>query len=111
MSISTLDNPKAATPDVAGQLLPATDWQPDAGSGAESSFMPSGSSTAKAGRSGAINKLEVAEVTAQLAIMTRSGVDLASAVSSLADQCQRPALAAVLVEVRSRIGPFGKFVF
>ncbi len=103
MSTSTLDNPKAATPDVAGQLLPATDWQPDTDSGAVSSFMPSGSSTAKAGRSGAINKLEVAEVTAQLAIMTRSGVDLASAVSSLADQCQRPALAIVLVEVRESV--------
>jgi len=42
-------------------------------------------------------------VTSQLAIMTQSGVDIASALSSLAAQSQRPALADVLHEVRDTV--------
>jgi type II secretory pathway component PulF len=50
-----------------------------------------------------VRKQEVAEFTSQLAIMARSGVDIASALSSLASQCQRPALAGVLRNVREMV--------
>ena len=50
-----------------------------------------------------IRRQDVAEVTAQLAIMTRSGVDVASALASLASQCQRAALAEVLHEVHEAV--------
>jgi len=42
-------------------------------------------------------------MTAQLAIMTKSGVDIASALASLASQCQRPALAEVLVVIHESV--------
>ena len=50
-----------------------------------------------------VRKQDVAEITSQLAIMTRSGVDVASALSSLANQCERPALAAVLADVHESV--------
>lgn len=50
-----------------------------------------------------IRKQDLAEVTSQLAIMIRSGVDVASALASLAGQCQRPALAEVLHEVHESV--------
>jgi len=50
-----------------------------------------------------IRKQDVAEITSQLAIMTKSGVDIASALSSLSVQCQRPALAEILFEVRDSV--------
>ena len=50
-----------------------------------------------------IPKEALAEVTSQLAIMTRSGVDVATALGSLARQCQRPALAEVLTEVHESV--------
>src|SRR5690606_26258109 len=46
---------------------------------------------------------DVAEFTAQLAIMIRSGVDAATALGSLSSQCQRPALAAVLHSVHESV--------
>lgn len=55
------------------------------------------------GRWGSIRKQDLAEVTSQLAIMTRSGVDVATALGSLASQCQRPALAEVLSEVHQSV--------
>ncbi len=55
------------------------------------------------GRWGTIRKQDLAEVTSQLAIMIRSGVDVATALASLANQCQRPALAEVLSEVHQSV--------
>lgn len=59
--------------------------------------------TVRRRRGRAIRKQDLAEVTSQLAIMTRSGVDVASALASLANQCQRPALAEVLHEVHESV--------
>jgi hypothetical protein len=50
-----------------------------------------------------VPKQEVADLTAQLAIMTKSGLDLASALSSLAAQCERPLLAAVLQDINELV--------
>ncbi len=50
-----------------------------------------------------VGQKHVAEITAQLAIMTRSGVDIASALGSLAAQCRRPALAQVLHDVHDSV--------
>jgi len=57
----------------------------------------------KRGRWGSIRKQDLAEITSQLAIMIRSGVDVATALASLANQCQRPALAEVLSEVHQSV--------
>jgi type II secretory pathway component PulF len=57
----------------------------------------------KRGRGRSIRKQDIAEITSQLAIMTRSGVDVASALASLANQCQRPALAEVLHDVHEAV--------
>jgi type II secretory pathway component PulF len=50
-----------------------------------------------------VPKHEIAEMTAQLAIMTQSGLDLSSALSSLAAQCERPALAVVLNDINDLV--------
>lgn len=50
-----------------------------------------------------IRRQDVAEITAQLAIMTRSGVDIASALESLASQCRREALSKVLSQVHEAV--------
>ncbi len=55
------------------------------------------------GRGSAVRQQDVAEITSQLAIMTRSGVDVSSALGSLASQCKRPALAQVLYEVHEAV--------
>jgi len=55
------------------------------------------------GRGRSIRRQDVAEFTSQLAIMTRSGVDVASALNSLASQCQRADLAKVLCEVHEAV--------
>lgn len=57
----------------------------------------------KRGRGRSIRKQDIAEVTSQFAIMVRSGVDVASALGSLANQCQRPALAEVLHDVHESV--------
>ena len=78
-------------------------WPAESG-GATSSFMPQNTfGAATGGRAGKIRQLDVAEVTAQLSIMTKSGVDLASALASLAGQCQRPALTVVLKDVQDSV--------
>ena len=100
MASATLENPDQAQQPSGSSLLSESDWQLG-GAGVEDSS-PS-SDFAANGRGGQIRKLEVAEVTGQLAIMTKSGVDLASALSSLASQCQRPQLAAVLADVRESV--------
>ncbi len=48
---------------------------------------------------GALSKRDLLSVTTQLAIMTRSGVDLASAFHSLSNQCSNPALRNILAQV------------
>jgi len=50
-----------------------------------------------------INKSELADLTAQLSIMTRSGVDVTTALKSLARQCRREALAEVINEVHDAV--------
>lgn len=54
-------------------------------------------------RRGSVRQQDIAEFTSQLAIMSRSGVDVATALGSLARQCQRPALAQVLHEVHESV--------
>jgi type II secretory pathway component PulF len=54
-------------------------------------------------RRGRVRKQDVADMTAQLAIMTKSGVDLASALTSLTVQCERPHLADVLRDVNELV--------
>jgi type II secretory pathway component PulF len=48
---------------------------------------------------GALSKRDLLSVTTQLAIMTRSGVDLASAFYSLSQQCANPTLRSILAQV------------
>src|SRR5687767_2252709 len=47
---------------------------------------------------------EVANMTSQLAIMMRSGIDVASALESLARQCRKPHLKQILQQVREDVG-------
>ncbi|HMP08498.1 MAG TPA: type II secretion system F family protein, partial [Lacipirellulaceae bacterium] len=54
-------------------------------------------------RRGRVRRQDLADITAQLAIMIKSGVDLASALASLANQCERPQLAEVLCDVRDLV--------
>jgi type II secretory pathway component PulF len=51
------------------------------------------------GERGALSKRDLLSVTTQLAIMTRSGVDLASAFHSLSQQCSNTTLRNVLAQV------------
>lgn len=46
---------------------------------------------------------DIAEFTSQLSIMVRSGIDAATALGSLSAQCQRPALAEVLMSVHQSV--------
>lgn len=50
-----------------------------------------------------ISKRDLLSMTTQLAIMTRSGVDLASAFDSLAGQCRNPSLRRVLEQIHRDI--------
>jgi type II secretory pathway component PulF len=52
---------------------------------------------------GALSKRDLLSVTTQLAIMTRSGVDLASAFHSLSQQCSNPALRNILGQVHKEV--------
>jgi type II secretory pathway component PulF len=52
---------------------------------------------------GALSKRDLLSVTTQLAIMTRSGVDLASAFQSLSQQCSNPALRNILGQVHKDV--------
>src|SRR4051812_41740978 len=54
-------------------------------------------------RKNRVPKHEIADMTAQLAIMTQSGLDLSSALSSLAAQCERPALSVVLRDINELV--------
>ena len=104
MSVSTISNPTStdATSVLSGGGLPAVGTSTDSNSFAPPSFATSdGVSPTQSSRS--IRKQDVAEITAQLAIMTKSGVDLATSLASLASQCQRPALADILDAVREAV--------
>jgi type II secretory pathway component PulF len=50
-----------------------------------------------------IARRELASVTSQLAIMTRSGIDVTSALQSLARQCRNPSLKRVLQSVHEQV--------
>jgi type II secretory pathway component PulF len=52
---------------------------------------------------GALSKRDLLSVTTQLAIMTRSGVDLASAFHSLSNQCSNPAMRSILGQVHKDV--------
>lgn len=63
----------------------------------------SGSAKASRARRGKVSSLDVANLTAQLAIMVHSGVDIASALESVARQCKRPMLGEVLREIHESV--------
>ncbi len=50
-----------------------------------------------------VPKTELMMMTSQLAIMTRTGVDLADALKNLAGQCRHPALKKTLADVYDRV--------
>src|SRR5687767_4520223 len=50
-----------------------------------------------------VSKKELVNMTSQLAIMTKSGVDLASALQSLVRQCTHPTLKTVLLDVHENV--------
>lgn len=102
MATATLNNSKPTNSPGNDALLSDSDWQ-DGATDFNDEFSTLKTSSSVARNTRQIKKLEIAEVTAQLAIMTKSGVDLASSLSSLASQCQRPALAAVLADVRESV--------
>ena len=102
MSVATLENPTSEITDSLDTSTSGGDWFGNAEISNGEFEVPRSSATAVRG-SRQIRKVEVAEVTAQLSIMIKSGVDLASSLSSLASQCQRPALAAVLTDVRESV--------
>ncbi len=52
---------------------------------------------------GALSKRDLLSVTTQLAIMTRSGVDLASSFHSLSNQCSNPAMRKILAQVHKDV--------
>src|SRR3954467_14010925 len=52
---------------------------------------------------GALSKRDLLSVTTQLAIMTRSGVDLASAFHSLSQQCSNPMLRSILAQIHKDV--------
>ena len=80
---------------------PAGDWGASPNADPAATF--AAATTHHAPRRAKINRTELADMTAQLAIMTRSGVDITTALHSLARQCRRPALAGVLTDVRDAV--------
>ena len=78
----------------------ATDWM-------TGDFAPAMQPARKWGGSwsarGRVTKSQLADFLAQLSIMSRSGVDLASAIHSLATQCEQPHLAVILREVNEAV--------
>ena len=101
MRAATVDNvgyqSRAAAPNT-GAPAPADRWRED--------FAIDDHATARgpvAGRRHKVPKHEIADMTAQLAIMTQAGLDLSSALSSLASQCERPALAEVLHQINELV--------
>ncbi len=58
---------------------------------------------ASAPKQPSVSAADVVNLTSQLAIMIRSGVDIATALESAARQCRRPALAGVLHEIHDAV--------
>ena len=81
----------------------APSWNEDSTEGDSWGFASSQEQGSSSRRSVSVSLQDIAEFTSQLAIMTRSGVDIASALASLAKQCQRPALTQVLQEVHESV--------
>lgn len=102
MSTSTLEN-STVDSTVYAPISSETGWEPHDQDNFSDNLTSPSQDRINTKHKRSIKKIEVAEVTSQLAIMTQSGVDLASAISSLAAQCQRPALAEVLKEVRETV--------
>jgi type II secretory pathway component PulF len=50
-----------------------------------------------------VGQREIANFTAQIALMTRSGIDIATALHSLARQCRRPAVKAIITDVHRQV--------
>lgn len=50
-----------------------------------------------------VSQRDLAEITSQLAIMIRSGVDVTTSLETLARQCRRPALKAILQDVHADV--------
>ncbi len=66
------------------------------------SVKPAGRDRSGAGRTrwrSKVSKRDLVTITSQLAIMSRTGIDMASALQSIADQCQHPILKNVLKQV------------
>jgi len=99
MTASTIANPLLSDSGAAGQELIEPDWQSTDATPSSDGFLTEGNSSKPTQRARSIRKIDVAEVTAQLAIMAKSGVDIASSLTSLAAQSQRPAIAEVLRDV------------
>lgn len=57
----------------------------------------------RAAKGPAVSPRDVVNLTSQLAIMIRSGVDIATALQSASRQCRRPALAGVLRDVHESV--------
>lgn len=103
MTTSTLDSRTFGETASGSSLVSANDWGKASSQGNLSNFGLERSRSEPRRDKRAIRRQDVAEVTGQLAIMIKSGVDLGSALTSLANQCQRPALKAVLEEVRESV--------
>jgi type II secretory pathway component PulF len=100
MPTQTLTNPSFGafgSPSAAAPARPTDAPKREADFGFDDEAAPA------AARRTRIPKQEVADMTAQLAIMTQSGLDLSTALSSLAAQCERPALAEVLRDVNELV--------
>ena len=89
--------PDAAYEELREQHLSVLSMKPAAG--ARGSF---GGKQKMRGRS-RVSKHDLLTLTSQLAIMTRAGVDLASSLGNLADQCTHPGLKAILDDIYEQV--------
>lgn len=102
MPTSTLDNPK----NIPFGSSPSEEEFPTAaqsGEGLQWTAQDTLETVSSGSRRRSVPQQDIAEFTSQLAIMSQSGVDIATALGSLARQCQRPALAKVLFEVHESV--------
>ncbi len=103
MATQTLANPAFAALTGAPVLGGAPSSKAPAARTAADFAFEDEAPAAPVARRGRVPKQEIADMTAQLAIMTQSGLDLSSALTSLANQCERPALAAVLQDINELV--------
>jgi type II secretory pathway component PulF len=105
MTTQTLDN-QTFRGTLGGGPRDALNAPPASGAGGRSmdlSFDGESNGPPPVPRRQRVPKQEIADMTAQLAIMTQSGLDLSSALASLAAQCERPALASVLRDINELV--------